>query len=125
MQTLQIILFILSTIAYLVAFGFVAYAVTRLQHLEHRADNISERIDNLTSVALSQFLQGQVEALTTLTMSYNDAVQQENYEEAGKLKNLIDEQKKRLKNNMDYFKKSFAGQDMPNLVDLKKGELML
>lgn len=108
MQALQITLSIFSMIAYLVCFGFVAYAVTRLQHTERRINNLESKITTILVLSIGEYVRRGTETLNHMMDDYNHAVEQEDYEAAGQLQALIKEQKHSLEKNVNEFNKAFG-----------------
>lgn len=101
MEILKVAFTIMATIAYSAMAFFVAYAVTKIRELRRTQMK-------MMMLVMSEHLRGTFNELNSLKATFNELVENENFEEAEKLKGIIEKAEVASMNALRHFQDMFG-----------------
>lgn len=108
MQTLQIIVIFITSTAYGAMIYFTITAFVRLRRLNNQVYTLSRHAYMTLSITMSEHIRKEVDVLNDMKKQFNELLEEERFEDAGRLKNIIDHQEQSVKQSIARFKEVFG-----------------
>lgn len=108
MQTLQIIVSLMSIVAYAAMTFLASFAFVRLRSLNSKVNELHHDVHTTLCVTMGEHIRNNVEELNSMKERFDELMEEERYEEAGHLKKIIEHQEHTVRQSIAQFKKTFG-----------------
>ena len=109
MEILRITLFVVSTVCYGAIIFFTLRAYRRLQRQQEDMKELKFVSFRVFAIVSALKLQVELDMIAKMKQAMKDCIEQEDFEEATRLKELIDRQEKQATQLVKEFKDAFGG----------------
>lgn len=104
MTTLQIIVHLVTIVAYVF---LIALCITTFRYFRRQQDDI-DHINRTLHILMGEHLRQNVDELNDMKERLEELVEEDRYEDAQRLKQIIDEQERSVKEQIDKFRDTFG-----------------
>lgn len=108
MQTLQIIVSIMSVVSYTAMTFLAGFAFVRLRRLSDEVSDLRRTTHTTLCITMGEHIRNNVEELNSMKERFDELMEEERYEEAGHLKKIIEHQEHTVRQSIAQFKKTFG-----------------
>ena len=108
MTTLQIIVHLVTSVAYVF---LIALCITTFRYFRRQQDDIdhiNRTLHLLMGISMGEHLRQNVDELNDMKERLEELVEEDRYEDAQRLKQIIDEQERSVKEQIDKFRDTFG-----------------
>ena len=108
MQTLHTIVLFLGGISYAAMTFFACYAFIRLRRMGSDIFDMGDEIHTMLAIAVGEHIRKDVEELNSMKERFDELLEEERFEDASRLKKIIEQQEHVVEQSIDRFKKAFG-----------------
>ena len=108
MQTLQIIVSIMSVVSYAAMTFLAGFAFVRLRRLSEEVSDLRRTTHTTLCITMGEHIRNNVDELNSMKERFDELLEKECFEDASRLKKIIELQEHAIERSIDHFKKAFG-----------------
>ena len=108
MQTLQIIVSIMSVVSYAAMTFLASFAFVRLRRLSDEVSDLRRTTHTTLCITMGEHIRNNVDELNSMKERFDELLEEERFEDASRLKKIIEQQEHVIEQSIDRFKKAFG-----------------
>lgn len=108
MQTLQIIVLIMGVVSYAAMTFLASYAFGRLRRLGDEVSDLRRTTHTTLGITMGEHIRNDVDELNSMKERFDELLEEERFEDASRLKKIIEQQEHVVEQSIDRFKKAFG-----------------